>query len=422
MHVVFVDNALIRNQFQPFSETRPVADLRIGILTVAEKWAVSLKANYSFLSSFEQNSLYKGIFSYLDCPRVDFRPVPIQPQQEDWEPLHSIILISGLILPDSKTLEKVIDLKDGNILLYDQQNFIAKFSGNHLVEVKNSYTNGEFKLKGFDWEIQPDINLKLLQFPEEIIAHIGSEIKNDIERLKMIKTFEKIDTLVENNQVLGSEIYIEEGIKANLAILNTLDGPIFLGKNSVILEGAIIKGPFSLGENSMVKMGAQIYPNVSVGPFCKVGGELNSSQIWGYTNKGHHGYLGSSVIGAGCNWGAGTSNSNMKNNFSFISIQKPSGETKRTTHLRYFGVLMGDYVRTAINTSLNTGCYIGPYTHIMGSGLTNPSIPPLSWVKNQGEIEKYNSDKLLETLKNYFSSYGKHWKYEVEEKLIQNIK
>src|SRR5690606_16090418 len=166
----------------------------------------------------------------------------------------------------------------------------------------------------------------------------GSEIKNDIERLKMIKTFEKIDTLVENNQVLGSEIYIEEGIKANLAILNTLDGPIFLGKNSVILEGAIIKGPFSLGENSMVKMGAQIYTNVSIGPFCKVGGELNSSQIWGYTNKGHHGYLGSSVIGAGCNWGAGTSNSNMKNNFSFISIQKPSGETKRTTHLRYFGV------------------------------------------------------------------------------------
>lgn len=422
MHVIFIDDIETRERFLPFSDTRPVSDIRLGILTLAEKWAVLFQSSFSFCADSHLRSAYGGVYKYLDSPRETFRPESSIELMQQLNEVEGCILVSGAIIPSAHSLENIRNAEFNTCFYIDSSNWVLKIKSEEYLNFLDSKQEDVLEFFNPNLKNQVIFPFTVIHWPEEMLALIGTEIRADLNILKKIKEFSPASTLSSTNSILGEEIYLEKGVKAEFAIFNASEGPIYIGKNAVILEGAILKGPISIGQNSLIKMGAQIYPNVSIGPFCKIGGEINTSQIWGYTNKGHQGYLGSSLIGAGCNWGAGTSNSNMKNNFSNIKIQSSGNQSKRDSSLKYFGVLMGDYVRTAINSSLNSGSYIGTGSNILYTGLTPSFIPNYSWVDTNGNVEAYLSDKYLETLKHYFSTYGLNWDFTLENNIIVTYK
>jgi len=209
-----------------------------------------------------------------------------------------------------------------------------------------------------------------------------------------------------------SDVFLEEGATVKHCILNALNGPIYLGKNSEVMEGSMIRGPFALGEGSVVKMGAKIYGATTLGPWCMGGGEIKNSVMFGFSNKAHDGYLGDSVIGEWCNLGAGTSNSNLKNNAGKVRLWTPNGKLEAGIKC---GVLMGDYSRTAINTSINTGTVIGACCNVFGNGLTPEHVPNFSW--GSDGIERYD----LERAKNDVDAWKKLKGHEINEQEIKML-
>ena len=228
----------------------------------------------------------------------------------------------------------------------------------------------------------------------DIFTQNGAEIHNDFERITKGRKSEK---LAEHNRVINEgQIFVEPGADVNMAILNATDGPIYIGRNATIMEGAIIKGPFAMNNNSVVKMGAKIYGQTTLGPFCKVGGEVQKVVFIGYSSKAHDGYLGNSVIGEWCNLGADTNSSNLKNNYTEVKAWSYPDERFIKTGLTFHGIIMGDHSKTGINTMLNTGTVIGVNCNIFGSGYPRNFIPSYSWGGHSGFIT-YHVDKALQT-------------------------
>lgn len=222
----------------------------------------------------------------------------------------------------------------------------------------------------------------------DILRFNGEEIRHDIELIKLSRLSEKVPA---TNRIMGSDIFLEKGAVVEHCYLNALDGPIYIGRNALVMEGSLIRGPFALGENGVIKMGSKIYGATSAGPYCTLGGEIKNSVLLGYSNKAHDGYLGDSIIGEWCNLGAGTTNSNLKNSGGLVRYWNPLKKTFVEAGQK-FGLLLGDYSRTAIQTLFNSGSVTGVSCHVFGIGPAPSYLPSFSWGLHQ---EPYAFEKAI---------------------------
>lgn len=367
MQVVLFDHQAWRQDFYPLSLTRPVANLRTGILTLNEKWERLLGCPVSFYTVTHLQALF-----------------PLSDSRE------TVLLIRGDVLGDLQAVAQLEILQPGEMLEDERGLWAGKLSKADLpLALRDT----------FSWKVRPTAFIpETIRYPEDLFLKNGAEIIKDYALI----TQGRISVpLSDTNRVLGDQLFIEPGARVECANINTLEGPVYIGKDSQVFEGCNIRGPFALGEGAILKMGTQVYSNVSIGPHSTIGGELNTCVVWGYSAKGHHGYFGSGVMGAWCNWGAGSSNSNLKNTYSEVTLFHYSTKRKRKTGLQVCGLIMGDYVRCGINTAFYTGCVIGTGVQVASLDPIQGYLPDFSWVERQQQAT-YRLEKLFETLKLVF--------------------
>lgn len=346
-----------RNDLLPFTFTRPVADIRIGILSLREKWEKFLGEKTSTKTE-----------DYLSAKW------PLKLTSEN-------IFINAAFLPTPEVVEKILNLKPSEKLVKGEE-FLAYFQGKEQKDISaldQIEYNGELIKVGHTWDI---------------FSKNGEAIQQDFQLLTANR---KSQPIHKSNYVKNPEqIFIEEGAEVENCSLNASTGPIYIGKNSMILEGCLIRGPFALCENGLVKMGAKIYGPTTVGPNCKAGGEINNSVMFENSSKGHEGFLGNSVLGEWCNIGADTNTSNLKNNYAPVRLWNYNTENFANTGLQFCGLIMGDHSKCGINTMFNTGTVIGVSANIFGSGFPRNFIPSFSWGGSAG-TSTYKLVKVFET-------------------------
>ncbi|RZK48269.1 MAG: glucose-1-phosphate thymidylyltransferase [Pedobacter sp.] len=349
---------------KPLTFTRPVADLRVGILTIAEKWAKYLQAEYCF-----------------DTQPYLAEKFPFKTAQ---------LFLNGGICPNAELLEAVIKLSPGKALIQNKI-VIAYNTGGEYLPVNQAIDDFE--------HIPFTRSFTYIQYPEQIFSENHVEINADF---RLITKGRSSASLSNTNTFLGENIFAEDGAKAECSTFNSLNGPIYLGKSSEIWEGCHIRGSFALGHHSQVKMGAKIYGQTTVGPYSRVGGEINNAVIWGYSSKGHDGYLGNAVLGQWCNIGADSNNSNLKNNYTDVRLWDYEKENFRKTGLQFCGLIMADHAKCAINTMFNTGTVVGVSANIFGSGFPRNFIPDFAWGGAHG-FEVYGLKKMLDTAEKVYA-------------------
>jgi len=334
MNIILFDSN--RENYYPLSYTRPISDFRIGILTIKEKW----------------EKYYKSV----SVQTVDYLSVkfPLKTEKDN-------LWINSKILPCSALIIELKSLRVGELLEKDGETL--------------AFRSAVFDAKKLN-KIDSHAAIDTLENVWDIFSDNDREIKRDFALLTKKR---KSQPLEESNTLLGTDIFIEKGAKVSCSILNSENGPIYIGKNAEVMEGSIVRGPFSMGENAVLKMGAKIYGATTLGPYCKVGGEVNNSVFFGYSSKAHDGFLGNSVIGEWCNLGADTNNSNLKNTYTQVTLWNYKMESFKQTGLQFCGLIMGDYSKCGINTMFNTGTVVGVSANIFGSGFQRNFIPSFSW-------------------------------------------
>ncbi|MGY8933980.1 MAG: GlmU family protein [Flavobacteriales bacterium] len=357
MNYILFDGSA-RNQLLPFTYTRPVADIRVGILTIREKWEKMLGYTTSTVTE-----------DYL----IDKFPM-IEMEQN--------IFINASILPTENLVNRIQNLSENKALFINDEPlaFFAK-------------EDEEVDFKTFDVLEYTCDDILRIENTWDIFKLNGEAIKRDF---KLLTTDRESQPIPEMTAAFNKDqIFIEEGAILPLCSLNANDGPIYIGKDSEIMEGSMIRGPFALCENATIKMSAKIYGATTIGPHSKVGGEVNNCVIFGYSNKGHEGFLGNSVVGEWCNLGADTNNSNLKNNYAEVRLWDYETEGFAKTGLQFCGLMMGDHSKCGINTMFNTGTVIGVSANIFGSGFPRNFIPSFSWGGSAGMIT-YKTNKAFE--------------------------
>lgn len=344
---------------RPLSFTRPVADLRVGILTIAEKWQKHLNADYGFVTQ-----------TYLS---VKF------PSLDGAE-----LYINGSVCPDDALIDAVKSLKESEVLTREGLHIASRLAPG---ESFHSELYKRFDVKEYTGDFVR------ISAPEHIFRNNDIELRKDFDLLTKGKTSVKLSS---TNTLLGDDIFAEEGAGAECCTFNSLNGPIYIGQNSQVWEGCHIRGSFALCHDSQIKMGTKIYGQTTIGPYSRVGGEINNAVVWGYSSKGHEGYLGNSVIGQWCNIGADTNNSNLKNNYADVKIWDYEMESFRETGLQFCGLIMADHVKCGINTMFNTGTVVGVSANVFGSGFPRNFIPDFAWGGAHG-FDVYKLDKMFET-------------------------
>ncbi|WP_034044014.1 GlmU family protein [Wocania ichthyoenteri] len=336
-----------RNNLLPFTFTRPVADIRVGILTIREKWEAYLGSTITTVTEDYLSDKY---------PMVE---------------MDENIMISASYLPNENLINLVKGLKE-NQAIFNKENVIA------------FYTKASQEEVDFDTYDAIEFNSDVIKIEHtwDIFSKNGEAIQEDFN---LITKDRKSQPISSSNNIIASEnIFIEKGASLEFATLNASSGPIYIGKSSEVMEGALVRGPLALCEGAGIKMGAKIYGPTTIGPYCKVGGEIKNSVLFQNSNKGHEGYLGNSVIGEWCNLGADTNNSNLKNNYAEVRMWDYETEGFAKTGLQFCGLMMGDHSKCGINTMFNTGTVIGVSANIFGSGFPRNFIPSYSWGGNAG--------------------------------------
>jgi UDP-N-acetylglucosamine diphosphorylase / glucose-1-phosphate thymidylyltransferase / UDP-N-acetylgalactosamine diphosphorylase / glucosamine-1-phosphate N-acetyltransferase / galactosamine-1-phosphate N-acetyltransferase len=363
--IIFTEEFCQPEYLYPFTLTRQIQDIRIGILTIREKWEYMLG-----LPSFDRK---EDDYKDLD------RSLTIDECVGD----ESCLMIHGNVLPTPKLVKAVRRLKNGEFIsTQDNTGIVFNISRN---EIKEKHQVRITKAIPFDDEV------KTIQFPWHIFQLNDWAIRQDFALLTRKRKSQQLPS--SNRAMNAKDIFIEKGAKVEHSILNASTGPIYIGKNCEIMEGCVVRGPFAMGEGACLKLGAKVYGATTLGPRCVAGGEIKNTVMFGYSNKAHDGYLGDSVVGEWCNLGAGTTNSNLKNNAGDVKVWTPKGQLSAGTKC---GVMMGDYSRCAINTSINTGTVIGVSCNVFGSGLTPKYIPSFSW-GSEG-VKRYELDKAVEDI------------------------
>lgn len=361
--IIFTEEFCQPENLHPFTLTRQIQDIRIGILTIREKWEKMLG-----LPSFDRKE-----DDYKDSERS------VHPH-EAVKGKDSCYMIHGNILPTPKLVKAVKSLKNGEFIsAKGNEGIVFRFSKHEISD--------QFKIK-VTKAVPFHDDIHLIQYPWDIFKLNDWALRQDFSLLTRKR---RSAALPKSNKATGSEnIFIEKGAKLSHCVINADNGPVYIGRDAEIMEGCLIRGPFALCEGAVLKMGTKIYGATTVGPYSIVGGEIKNVVLFGYSNKAHDGYLGDAVVGEWCNMGAGTSNSNLKNSAGTIKVMTLKGEVSAGVKC---GVMMGDYSRTAINTSINTGTIIGICAHVFGNGLTPKHIPSFSW-GSEG-IKRYDFDMAI---------------------------
>jgi len=350
-----------RTALLPFTYTRPVAEIRIGILTIREKWEKYLGSTTTTLTEEYLSDKY---------PMVE---------------LEENVMINASYLPNENLVNIISNLKSNQ----------AVFKGDAVIAF---FTNDSQEEVDFDqYEIiEFTSDCLTVEHTWDIFAKNDAAIREDFALLTEDRTSQLISKTV--NVISPENIFIEEGAKMEFVTLNASTGPIFIGKNAEIMEGSVIRGPFALCEEAQVKLATKVYGATTVGPHCRIGGEINNSVLFGYSNKGHDGFLGNSVLGEWCNIGADSNNSNLKNNYEEVKLWSFESESFAKTGLQFCGLMMGDHSKCGINTMFNTGTVVGVSANIFGSGFPRNFVPSFSWGGASGLVT-YQTNKAFEVAK-----------------------
>jgi UDP-N-acetylglucosamine diphosphorylase/glucosamine-1-phosphate N-acetyltransferase len=368
MNIVFFDDETWQDLL-PLTFTRPVSEIRIGILTIKEKWQPYFKeAHFS-------NWTYEA---YLEekFPLVN---------------TNDTVYINSKVIPDIELVTAIAKLNSNESI--SQQNHVVAFKG-HV----NSKAEFPIAINNYVSPIFFILNVW------DIFQKNGEAIVRDF---KLLTHNRKSEILSDTVTVIGDKslIFLEPGASCEAAILNTKNGPIYIGKDAEVMEGSVIRGPFSLGEHSSTKLCTKIYGPTTIGPHCKVGGEINNSVIFGFTNKAHDGFLGNSVLGEWCNLGADTNNSNLKNNYANVKVYNYRQQKMIDTGLQFCGLIMGDHSKTGINTMLNTGTVVGVACNIYGGNFPPTHVSSFKWGGAEG-LEPYKFEKFVETVERVYQRRG----------------
>ncbi|MDD4150630.1 MAG: GlmU family protein [Bacteroidales bacterium] len=346
MNIILSDKELYKS-FLPLTYTRSVADYRVGILTIREKWKTLTGVEPGIITEpYLQNK-----YSYSITPNSILVQANVIPNQN---------FISSL-----KNLKEAALTKNGKVIAYT-------LSTKNIDIIPENH-------------IEYNQDLTIIQSNTDVFSLNGQMIAEDYN---IICSGRKSAKLSSTNTVFGKHpIFVEDGCFVECVTINTNDGPVYIGTNAKIMEGSHIRGPFAICENSEIKMGAKIYGSTTIGPGCKVGGEINNSVFFAFSNKAHDGFLGNAVIGEWCNIGADSNNSNLKNNYAIVKLWDYESERFKNTGLQFCGLMMGDHSKCAINTMFNTGTVIGVSANIFGSGFPRNFIPSFSWGGHAGLSE-----------------------------------
>lgn len=360
--IIFTEEFCQPENLYPFTLTRQIQDIRVGILTIREKWEKILH-----LPSFDRwEDDYKDLDRSIHIDAIGSND--------------TCFMIHGNILPTPKLVKTLKSLNNGEFISVNgNTGVIFRFSKKEIkepnkIKVKKAVT------------IHDDV--KSLRFPWDIFQLNDYAIREDFKLVTRNRTSLKIS---KSNRVTNpASVFIEKGASVEHCMLNASEGPIYIGKNALLMEGTAIRGPFACGEGAVIKMNARIYGATTIGPYCIVGGEIKNSVFFAYSNKAHDGYIGDSVIGEWCNMGAGTTNSNIKNNASQVRVWTPKGQMNAGLKC---GMFMGDFSKTAVNSSINTGTVIGVCSNVFEQELSPKFIPSFSW--GSDGLRRYDFEKAI---------------------------
>lgn len=384
MNYILFDNPN-RNHLLPLTFIRPVADIRIGILTIREKWERYLNTKTSTLTE-----------DYLS------KKFPIIKGKSN-------ILINGSVCPSPELVKKIIKLKPNQALVQGEI-LVAINLNEGDIDNLDSAENIE--------DVEVNTPLLKIDYLWDIFQKNGEAIKADYLLLTEGRKSDKAS--VTNTLICPENIFIEKGAKIECAVLNATDGPIYIAADTEIMEGSVIRGPFALCEHATVKMAAKIYGPSTIGPHSKVGGEINNCVIFGYSNKAHDGFLGNSVIGEWCNIGADSNNSNLKNNYTEVKLWDYPSKKFIDTGLQFCGLIMGDHSKCGINTMFNTGTVIGVNSNIYGHGYQRNFIASFSWGSSSSRITTFEIEKAIEVAEKVYER-RKMVLSEIEKNILRHI-
>lgn len=362
MNILLFDDINIKKALLPFTFTRPISEIRVGVFKITEKWRNISGSRISFLTEPYLNQKYQYHHTGLNY------------------------FINGSLIPDDTLFSAISSLKMGEALIQKGKllafyiDFVPFLEG--LQTITNSLELIEYKP-----------SFTCLENQWDIFTLNGAQIKADFAYIdqKLSRKIADPHTILYNEE----KIYVEEGAQIKAAVLNAEAGPIYIGKNAEVQEGSIIRGPFALCEGAVVNMGSKMRGDTTIGPFSKVGGEINNSVIFGYSNKAHDGFLGNSVIGEWCNLGADTNTSNLKNNYSNIKLWNYKDNDYKDSGRQFCGLMMGDHSKAGINSMFNTGTVVGVNANIFGGGYPPKFIPSFAWGGSEG-FQKFDFDKAMQ--------------------------
>ncbi len=353
MNVVLFDGDA-HQSLLPLTYTRPVGNLRIGILTINEKWERAFQTKVSYATE----SYLQGKF-------------PLVKDADN-------VLINGGLCPDGKVELAIKELQKGECLKKNGLTLAIRLDSSALDRylIGNEFTC----LEGKEYTDE----ILLIQHSWDLFAKNGEALELDF---KAVTSGRKSVKLSSSNTLIGDQIFVEEGAVVEGAIINSTTGPVYIGKDAEVMEGSLIRGGLALCEHATLKMGAKIYGPTTIGPHCKAGGEISNSIIYGFSNKGHDGFIGNTVIGEWCNLGADTNTSNLKNNYAKVKLWNYATSRFANTGLQFCGLIMGDHSKCGINTMFNTGTVVGVSANIYGSGFPRNFIPSFAWGGANGMME-----------------------------------
>ena len=382
-NIILFDDEL-RDQFLPFTFTRPVCELRLGILTIREKWERWMSCKVSYITQDYLSEKY-----------------PVEYGEDNF-------IINGSVLPSPQLCTLLEQMELNEAFLRGEELIAARLNEAQFDRLINDEDIGE--LRGFDLEDTQYVKINRIW---DLFLQNDHALRSDFELLTRGRVSQPLSS---SNRVFGEgQIFIEEGATVEASVLNALTGPIYIGREARVMEGCIIRGGFALGEGATLRMGARIYGPTTIGPHCQVGGEVKNSVFFGYSNKSHDGYLGNSVIGEACNLGAGPNCSNLKNTWNEVTLWNYDRVDFRPTGQLFCGLFMGDHSACSINTMFNTGTVVGVSANIFGVGFPGRFIPSFSWCGSESK-ETYDLEKAFKAIERMMTFQGREFK--VQDRLI----
>jgi len=372
MNILLFDTLSSKIALKPFSDTRPIAKIRIGITTIEEKWDAYIPATYSFATERYLQTKFSSISTEKN------------------------LCINGSILPNQPLIDAIKKLKPNETLVTGDT--IIAFWCDHISALY-LYPDNISKVQTTNISLPFTGEITQLKNKWDIFTYNAQAIIEDFKQIKEIKATQPLHdphTIVYNPE----NIFIEEGAVIKAAILNAEAGPIYIGKNAIVEERAVIKGPVAIGEGAQIKVGSYISQGTTIGPYAKIGGEVSNSVVFGYSNKAHDGFLGHSVIGEWCNLGASTITSNLRNDYKKVTVWDDAMEDFVNTNLQFCGLFMGDHSKCGIHTMFNTGTVVGVSTNLFGTGYFKRFIPSFTKGSPIDNLFTYDLEKALTSIEN----------------------